>query len=77
MNEGQLARLKQFANDRLTMEAVKHKLLDSFLRKRADQDVHLLAGSRIAIDNLMESFKEIEGLRQEKSESEQPTNIGL
>lgn len=56
-------KLKRFAQDQRTREAVHRLLLASFLKPRKGADVHELAASRLAIDMLQDAWKDIEAYR--------------
>lgn len=58
-------RLKKFANDRATSEAVRAFVLSIFLKPRSKLDVHEQAAERIAINLLQDAWADLERLRTE------------
>ena len=65
MNKTQEARLKQFMNDKTLSEAVYDVLLSSFMKKNTG-DVYIQAASKMAIDNLNDSWKELKKYQKEE-----------
>lgn len=52
-------------NDKVMTTAVYNALLDSFLKEKPNQDVQVLAASRLAIDYLKQGFKDLEHFKDE------------
>jgi len=78
MTPEQEAKIKQFANDRAMYHAVYGLMLNSFLKPRKGSDVYVLAASRLAIDFLNDSFKEIERLRSvDTKDTQKIGQVGL
>jgi len=71
------AKLKQFVNDQNMSTAVFDTLLSSFLKKRPNQDVYLLAASRLAVDYLNEAMETLSRFGEEKIVDGVQKNIGL
>lgn len=68
MNENQKEKLKKFANDKAMSESVYALLLNSFLKKRAGQDVYQLAASRLSVDFLTEAWRDLDSYKEVKEE---------
>ena len=78
MNDTQKDKINRFINDPTMSEAVYSVMLASFLKPRGDKDVQFLAASRIAIDLLEDSWKELRKLKIEKGRVEpKEYNIGV
>lgn len=78
MNDFEKNKIIKFANDTQMLDVVYKVLLDSFLKDRPQQDVYVLAASRLAIDFLKQGWKEIEKYKEEnQEESKTVGNIGL
>ena len=60
MNDFQKAKIIKFINDKEMSDAVFQVVLDSFLKKKPNQDVYLLAASRLSVDFLTEGWAELE-----------------
>lgn len=59
MSPDKQQRLKRFASDKATTEAVKEFVLDIYLRPRSKLDVHEQAAERIAINLFLDAWKEL------------------
>jgi len=78
MNKTQEDKLQRFMNDAVMADTVYQVLLDSFLVERPNQDVYVLAASRLSIDFLKQGWKELERYaRKEKAETPIRTQEGL
>ncbi len=75
-NELKTAKIQQFLNDEAMSEAVKEELLYSFLSGNS-KDVQYLAASRIAIDLLKESWKDLQKYKQSQENVKTSDQIGL
>lgn len=64
-------KLKRFANDSEMNEAVKEVLLTTFLKKIPNADVNILASQTIAINLLLEAWREIDEYILENEEDKQ------
>lgn len=75
INETQKNKIDRFLNDEVMSEAVREVILNSFLKPKPNRDVYQLAASRLAIDLLDESWKDLERFRnvveQEKKQGGQ------
>lgn len=69
--------VKQFIQDRHTYEAVKSFMLDDFLSESFDEDVHITAAKKIAINLMIESFKKMERLKSESKNIGTGLQVGL
>lgn len=75
MNE---EKLKRFVYDEVMKTSVYTLLLESFLKKRTDNDIHVLAASRIAVDMLHEAWKELDKYKKNQEEKKQNSGqVGL
>lgn len=78
MNDVQKAKITKFVSDTVMSDAVYDVLLKGFLKERPNQDVHSLAASRLAIDFLNQSWKELERYSTEQQKEEKEVgNVGL
>lgn len=78
INETQKNKIDRFLNDEVMSEAVKEVILNSFLKPKPNRDVYQLAASRLAIDLLDESWKDLERFRNVvEQEKKQGGQIGL
>ncbi len=78
MNDFQKGKIIAFANDKLLLDTVYSVLLDSFLKERPNQDIHILAASRLAVDYLKQGWKELEGYAtKSKDIVDKSGNVGL
>lgn len=65
-------------NDTIMVEAVWDVIVGSFLKQKPEQDVHVLAASRIAINLLGEARKELEKYKNTDTKDDATTgNVGL
>ena len=55
-------------NDMVMNNAVKNQLTYSFLKKRPDRDVNMLAAQTLAFEFLDEAWKDMSRLKDEKQE---------
>jgi hypothetical protein len=69
-------KLKQFMRDPALNQAVRAFLLDIFIKPRKDKDVHTLAASRIALDQLQEAWTELEKFKVAEQKEEKLSNPG-
>ena len=78
MNNTEQDKIKRFLNDEVMEVAVRKSITKSFLKKPKSNDVHYLAGSRIAIDLLDEAWKDLGVLRDQlDQEPQNKKNIAL
>lgn len=63
MTEYEIGRLQDFMNDTITSDLVYQQLLQSFLKKRQDEDVTMKAARFIAIELLLETWQELDKVR--------------
>ena len=63
----ELARLKNFANDKGTLESLKKFFLEQAIQFK-EKEVHTLAASRLAIDILERAFTALEHIELPKRE---------
>ena len=78
MNEAQLEKIKKFANDEMTNDAVFTLLMKFFLKAKPNTTTEEKAASFIAIGNLQEAWKEIESYKIKTVDKTKPNeNIGL
>lgn len=68
MNDAQKEKLKKFANDKAMTDSVYTLLLNSFLKKRAGQDIYHLAASRLSVDFLTEAWRDLESYKEVQEE---------
>lgn len=78
MNLTEQEKIKRFVSDETMSNAVHSVLLGAFLRPRKDNDVQILAASRIAIDLLEEGWKELKKLKDiSQKDTEAPSQTAL
>lgn len=78
MNEVKRSKLKKFMQDEVMAQAVYEVLLDSFLTERRNQDVYVLAASRLAVDYLKQGMKELDRYKEDEAIREKILNqVGL
>ena len=77
MTQERREKLKRFANDISLMEAVKEVLTASFLRERAEKDVHYLAAKSLAVEYLEDAWRELARVREEEPQAKTTTHVGL
>jgi hypothetical protein len=71
-------KINRFLNDVVMQQAVYDVLLDAFLKPKDRSDIHMLAGSRIAIDLLQEAWKDLQKVKNEtQSEKKELKQVGL
>ena len=66
LNDSQESRLKRFLNDRETSEILFDVLQDSFLKARANKEVHYLAAKSLAVEFLEEARRDLDKYREAK-----------
>lgn len=78
MDELQIQKVNRFLSDEVMSDTVHSVLLETFLKPRKSDDVHVLAASRVAIDLLQEAWKELKKLRFDNEKTTQGGgNIGV
>ena len=78
LNPTERAKIRSFVKDPTLLGAVKKTFLDSFLTERKNQDVYVLAASRLAVDFLNQAFVALEAIAREEEKPEaREGNIGL
>lgn len=78
LNDLQIAKIQQFANDRVMNEAVLKVIRGVFARKSKDRDVNNLAANFIAIEKLEEVRAEIDTYRSDNKKEEKTIgNVGV
>ena len=78
MNDFDLERVKRFVKDEATVEAVFNAIRASFLKARAEKDVHYLAAKSLAIEFLEDVRKDLEKYRlEEQKEPKVSKQVGL
>ena len=81
LQEIQKEKVRQFLNDKIMSDTIKQVFLSVFLSKeyiKINDDVHLLAASRLAVNFLLEGFKYLEEYRKvEQRVKEKLVNPGL
>lgn len=78
LNETEKNKLARFIDDEIMYNTVRKVLLDSFMKKRKDDDVYKLAAARIAIDLLHDGLKEVANeARKTQKEEKGSKNIAL
>ena len=77
MDKTQEEKIRLFINDKVMSAAVYDMLLKSFIKPSDRADVNVLAASRIAIDLLQESWKELKKFEQyrDDTKSNVPTYV--
>lgn len=69
MTEYEKGRIKDFMNDAITSELVYQSLLQTFLKKRADEDVTMKAARFVAIELLLETWQELAKIKEKDKHS--------
>lgn len=77
MNKGEREKIKRFLNDVGMSDAVRVSLTNSFLKARGDRDVHMLAAAKIAIELLEEAWKDMKRMKDEETQPNVTTQVGL
>ena len=78
MDELQIRKVKLFLADTVMSDAVHSVLLETFLKPRKSDDVHVLGASRVAIDLLQESWRELKKIQiADERDSVSSGNIGV
>lgn len=78
MEELKHNKLISFANDQVMMEAVYEVVLNAYLKKKSGEDINLKGGRFIAIEELQEAWRELDGYKMgNKIEEKASGNIGL
>ena len=67
MDKTRQEKIKRFLDDRIMSDAVYGVLLDTFLSEKVEQDVNILAASRLAVTFLKEGWKELERFKQDET----------
>jgi len=67
MDKTKQEKIKRFLDDRIMSDAVYGVLLDTFLSEKVEQDVNILAASRLAVTFLKEGWKELERFKQDET----------
>lgn len=77
MDKTQEEKIRLFMNDKVMSAAVYDMLLKAFIKPSDRADVNVLAASRIAIDLLQESWKELKKFEQyrDDTKSNVPTYV--
>lgn len=65
MDINQKEKIKKFLGDRVMAEAVYQVLLQSFMKKKTDADINVLASSMLAVYALEDGWKELGKFRNE------------
>ena len=68
-NDLEAAKLKQFVSDPVMSSAVYDAILSVFLKPKPTRDVHQLAADRIAINLLMDAWRDLERYKNTEKES--------
>ena len=69
-------RLKRLASDKQTVAALKKLFLDCCIGKPATDNVQVLAGQRLAIEDIRFAFTQLESLRlKEEAERDYKENV--
>lgn len=66
VNDTQKAKIARFLLDTTLSGAVYGVILESFIGKKASQDVNIAAAERIAVDLFRDGWKELEKCRAEE-----------
>ena len=78
MDETQKNKIQQFINDDMMFKVILEFLTNSFLNRRGQRDIQIMAAERMAIELLDDGFRELEkfkfGGEEEKAEKRQ---VGL
>lgn len=78
MQELKKNKLISFANDQVMMDAVYEIVLNVYLKKKSNEDINLKGGRFLAIEELQEAWRELDGYRLDnKNEEKASGNIGL
>lgn len=65
-------KIKRFVSDKVMCESVRQAVLDSFLNRKAEQDVHVLAAKSLAIEMLQQAWRDLERYRTESEVKSSP-----
>ena len=76
MDEINRERIKQFINDRELSQTVYNFLLNNFLCPK-EKDVQTLAAQMLAVDALVNAWREMSGFQSRKQSEKEVMNIGL
>lgn len=78
INDAQRAKIKRFLDDRAMNESVRMAIQESFLKPRANKEIHYLAAKSLAVEFLDEAFKDLNRFYGESErESTEQRQIGL
>jgi hypothetical protein len=77
MNELEKERVKRFAQDEATVDAVFSAIQDVYIKTRSSKETQYLAAKSLAIEFLEEAKVEISRLREGRKEEKEVTQIGL
>ena len=71
-------KIARFLSDKLMSDTIYEVLLAAFLEKQPHQDVQTLAASKIAIDNLLDAWKDLQKYKSEAEREIKPqANVGI
>lgn len=78
MNELKKQKIEKFLNDEVMSKVVYDVLVESFMKPHSMSDVNLLAASRLSINLLQDSWKELSKYKREENSSSPPIKqVGL
>jgi hypothetical protein len=78
LNETEESKVKRFIGDVTTSEIVFEIIRDSFLKSRANKDVHYLAAKSLSLEFLEEAWKELDRYRSKlDTDDDGAVQIGL
>lgn len=75
MTEYETGRIKDFMNDTITSELIYQSLMQSFLKKRQDEDVTMKAARFVAIELLLETWQELDKVREKEKEKQSTKSV--
>jgi len=77
LNKTEKQKIKMFLADKLTKDAVKKVLRESFIKAK-DGDIHMKAAQMMAVNLLEEGFKELKKYSNKaEQEIKEVTQVGL
>lgn len=70
--------IKMFINNRAMSQSVYNVMLNTFLQVHENADIHVLAGQKIALELLIDTWKKMELLKNESGvEAPKKSQVGL
>lgn len=77
MTDQQKEKIKRFLADETMSNAVREVLVKSFLTTRVNQDVYILAASRLAFDFLEAGWRELRKFQSDAPSERNGSNPGV